>query len=251
MIHNILLGLLIFSSIILLLYILFGLISNNNLGSKFQLCVPHSQCNKDNKDILTHNKDAKQKCKPDPNNPPINPRNPNVINQFRECYQFISPTFKDVYIDIFDHFKDKDDDIRKKNLINMKSLYENLFVILFAIMPVIILSITAREKIIDLVDYEIFDIPLMTIILICLYFAFTTNAVYLTFNFVKMTKINQHKDSNIKNIILSMDDNSKSTGTNYYSKIYNKISVYGLIAMILLIILLFFSAIILILGDEE
>lgn len=229
MLVKLLIGLLACASLFLTLHVIFSLIENNDLGDKFKVCIPHSLC-------PTKEEFASKK-------------NSNCTG----CYNKISPIFQDVYMDIFQYYKEKGKKTKKKYLINMKTMNTHLHLFAFCLVPLLFITVIAKEYLLDLIDYEVFDYPLMTFIILLFYIIVSLYSFTLIFSFVKMTKINQETDTIKKQNILSLDPTttSKPQHSNLYNKVYNEVSMFGLISMILVIILSIFCGLALFLLDEN
>lgn len=258
MLVKLLIGLLTCASLFLTLRVIFSLIENNDLGDKFKVCIPHSLCI--NKEGFVSKK-KKSKCKSGPDD---------VF-----CYNQISPMFQDVYMDIFQYYKENANTTKKKYLINMKLINTHLHIIGFGLVPLLFGSIIAKDFLLELIDYEVFDLPIMTFIMLLFYVIVSLYSFTLIFSFVKMTKINQETNYKTKQNILSLDTIPTTTATtiatttattkttkenfksasnslpsNLYNKVYNEISMFGLISMILVIILSIFCSLALFLMDD-
>jgi hypothetical protein len=217
-------------------------INSTNLGTKFKVCIPYSDCN-----IGTCHKQIQTNtaC-----SPPIT------------CYKTISPSFKDVYQDVYEYYKqpntstNKDNNSRKhlnhiklKYLINI-NLLEILLIILIIIIVLVFLTIYKLEIISDFDDFDELIVPLLYIF----YSLVIVLAVYcIKFKITKMHKIHNAKN-NTKTIILKLDNQEQNPSkdengitntkkSNNYSEVYNNIYQHGLISMILVIVLCIFSGI--------
>jgi hypothetical protein len=224
-----LIGLLTCASLFLIFRVIFSLIENDDLGDKFKVCIPHSLC--PTKEEFASKKNSN--CK--------------------GCYNKISPIFQDVYMDIFQYYKEKGKKTKKKYLINMKTMNTHLHLFAFCLVPLLFITVIAKEYLLDLIDYEVFDdFSLMTFIILLFYITVSLYSFTLIFSFVKMTKINQESDPTKKQNILSLDPTttSKSQPSNLYNKVYNEVSMFGLISMILVIILSIFCSLALFLMDD-
>ena len=246
-----LLGLLTFASLFLIFRVIYNLIKTDKLGDKFKVCISHSLCT--NKEGFASKK--KSKCKSGPDG---------VL-----CYNQISPVFQDVYMDIYQYYKENANTTKKKYLINMKLINTHLHIIGFGLVPLLFGSVIAKDFLLELIDYEVFNLPIMTFIMLLLYIIVSLYSFTLIFSFVKMSKINQETNYKTKNNILSLDTIPTTTATttatttkenfksapnslpsNLYNKVYNEISMFGLISMILVIILSIFCSLALFLMDD-
>ena len=218
-------------------YLQFGLINNKNLGSKFEVCIPESICMQ-----------AKKKTS---------------ICKKQGCYKKISPSFYDIYNEVFDYF---DTTMKKKRnlyLINLRFISRTLHLMIILI-PIMILLILAKENLNDAIDIEINDIPLLNIIVPLLFSIVVIIALINLTRFSKMNRVDRLLDSSIyKNLILKVGSNTSNTtvpttanmlNNNInsihnkkkvykYKQNYDKISSIGLITMSFVILLILFSMI--------
>ena len=233
-------------------------INSTNLGTKFKVCIPYSNCNKIG--TTCHKQTQTQTntiC-----SPPIT------------CYKTISPSFKDVYQDVYEYYKQPNtsttgsnnkgnssrkqlNHIKLKYLININLLFV-LLIILIIFIVLVFLTIYNLEKISDFDDFDELIVPLLYIF----YSLVIVLAAYcMKFKITKMHKINNTKNSTEKNIILILDNQEQNPSkdkngitnkkkSNNYSKVYNNIYQYGLISTILVMVLCVFSGITLLLKED-